>query len=70
VIVDSLSSEIANAASGPSNFRLFAMCSKMASRLRLKLGAALAVPVLLKIMYSGLFVGAASEGFFGVKEQQ
>jgi hypothetical protein len=59
----------ANAASGPSNFRWFTTCSEMALRLRLKVDAALAVPVLSKIMCLRPCMGAANEGFFRVKER-
>ena len=68
-MVGSLSSQIANAASGPSDFRRFAMCSERALMLRLKVDATLAVPVLSKMMCSRPCVGAANDGFFGVKEQ-
>ncbi len=37
--------------------------------LRLKVDAALAVPVLSKMMCSRPCVGAANDGFFGVKER-
>ncbi len=46
------------------------MCLEMASILRLKVNAALSVPVLSKIMCSMPCVGAANDGFFGVKEQR
>jgi hypothetical protein len=66
VMVGYLSSQIANAASGPSNFRPFATCSEMASRLRLKVDGTLTL--FSKIMCSRPCVGAANEGYFGVKE--
>ncbi len=70
MMVGSLSSRIANAASGPLNFNQFTRCSERASMLRLKVDAALAVPVLSKMMCSRPCVGAANGGFFGVKEQR
>ncbi len=68
-MVGSLSSRIANAASRPSNFSQLATCSERASMLRLKVDAALAVPVLSKMMCSRPCVSAANGGFFGVKER-
>ncbi len=68
-MVCSLSFQIANAASGPLNFRQFAMCLEMALMLRLKVDAALAVPVLSKMMCSRPCMDTANDGFFGVKEQ-
>jgi hypothetical protein len=59
---------MANAASGPSNFRRFAMCLEIASMLRLNVDVALAIPVLLKIMCSRPCIGAASVVFFEMKD--
>ncbi len=68
-IAGALSSLTASAASGPSYFKGFAICSEMASILRLKVDAALAVPLLSKIICSSPCVGTANDGFFGVKER-
>ncbi len=67
-MVGSLNLGIDNAASGPSNFSWFVTCSERASMLRLKVDAALTVPVLSKMMSPRPCVGAANDGFFGMKE--
>ena len=68
-MVGSLSLPIANAASGPSNFSRFATCSERVLMLRLKVDAALTVPVLSNMMCLRPCVGAVNDGFFGVKER-
>ena len=67
-MVGSLSSQIANTVSGPLNCSQFAMCSERALMLRLKVDAALAVPMLSKMMCLRPCMGAANGGFFGVNK--
>jgi hypothetical protein len=68
-MVGSMSLQAANVASGPLNFRQFAMCLEMALMLRLKVDATFAVPVLSKTIGWRPCKGAANDGFFGVKKQ-
>ena len=50
-------------ASRPSNFKRFVTCLEMASMFRLKVDAALAVPVFLEMICLRPCMGAANAGF-------
>jgi hypothetical protein len=69
-MVGAMSLQTVSTASGPLNFRQFAMSLEMASMLRLKVDTALAVAVLSKSICSRPCVGAANAGFLGWKEWQ
>ncbi len=68
-MVGALRLQMARAASGLSNFRWVAICSEMALTLRLNVDAALAVPLLSKMICLRPCMGAANAGFLGWKDQ-
>ncbi len=68
-MVGALSLQTESAASGPLNFKQFATCLKMALMLRLNVDAALAVPMLSKMICLRPCMGAANASFLVWEEQ-